>query len=155
MLVSCGKQEEVILVSVEQLDEADLKKHGLKITMPRVNILNILAQSQDQHLSAEAIYNLLLEMGEEVGLATVYRVLAQFEAAGLVIKHHFGNEHAVYELDNGEHHDHIVCVKCQKVSEFCDPVIEAQQRAIAKKLQYHLTHHSLQLYGLCQDCSNI
>lgn len=142
-------------MSVDKLDEADLKKHGLKITGPRVKILNILAQSKMRHLSAEAIFNALSEMGDEVGLATVYRVLAQFEAAGIVIKHHFANEHAVFELDDGEHHDHIVCVKCHKVSEFCDPIIEAQQRAIAQKLQYHLTHHSLQLYGLCQDCHSI
>lgn len=137
----------------EKLDEADLKKHGLKITLPRLKILSILEQSQTRHLSAEAIYNQLSELGEEVGLATVYRVLAQFEAAGIIIKHHFGNEHAVFELDDGNHHDHLVCVKCAKVAEFCDPIIEERQLAIAKNYGYQITHHSLQLYGLCPSCA--
>lgn len=138
---------------VEKLNKTDLKKRGLKITVPRMKILTLLAESSGEHMSAEALYKALLAMGEDVGLATVYRVLAQFEAAGLVVKHHFGNEHAVFELNDGEHHDHLVCVACGKVVEFCDPVIEARQIAIAQEQGYQISAHYHYVYGTCADCA--
>src|SRR5687767_7711547 len=102
------------------VDNVSLKKAGLKITLPRLKILQILEDAPQRHLSAEEIYRHLLELGEEIGLATVYRVLTQFEAAGLVTRLHFEGEHSVFELNHGEHHDHLVCVKCGKVKEFVD-----------------------------------
>jgi Fur family ferric uptake transcriptional regulator len=129
-----------------------LKDAGLKITMPRVKILQILEQSSDHHLSAEDVYKRLLEMGEDVGVATVYRVLTQFEAAGLVTRHNFEGGYAVFELSQGEHHDHLVCVKCGRVVEFIDEVIEKHQRMIAERAKFKMTDHSLNIYGLCPDC---
>jgi Fur family transcriptional regulator, ferric uptake regulator len=102
------------------LESQDLKKAGLKITLPRMKILQILEGSDKRHMSAEDIYKLLLESGDEIGLATIYRVLTQFEAAGLVIRHHFESGQAVFEIDKGRHHDHLVCVKCGRVTEFVD-----------------------------------
>lgn len=106
-----------------------------------------------RHLSAEDIYKALLETGDDIGLATVYRVLTQFEAAGLVIRHYFEGGHSVFELDEGEHHDHLVCVKCGKVEEFVDSVIEERQLAIAKKMNFQMTDHSLYIYGICENCN--
>ncbi|MEE9339183.1 MAG: ferric iron uptake transcriptional regulator [Methylococcaceae bacterium] len=135
------------------LESNDLRNAGLKVTLPRVKILEILEQQTDQkHLSAEKVYKILLSQDEEIGLATVYRVLTQFELAGLVSRHHFEGGNSVFELNRGVHHDHIVCMKCGRVDEFTDSVIEERQRDIAKKLGYQLTDHSLYLYGFCSQC---
>lgn len=136
----------------DKLENRDLKKAGLKVTLPRVKILNILENAKERHVSAEEVYKKLLECGDDVGLATVYRVLTQFEAAGLVIRHRFDSGHAVFELDGGAHHDHLLCVKCQKVEEFVDRVIEERQEAIAQKLGFKITEHCLYLYGVCAQC---
>ncbi|OGT35080.1 MAG: transcriptional repressor [Gammaproteobacteria bacterium RIFCSPHIGHO2_12_FULL_37_14] len=134
------------------MDNTNLKKAGLKITTPRLKILEIMEKSKDHHLSAEDIYRVLLESGEEIGLATIYRVLTQFETAGLVIKHHFEGGQSVFELDHGTHHDHLVCVKCGQVEEFVDPIIETRQQEIAKQAGYTITDHSLNIYGICKRC---
>lgn len=138
------------------MESQDLKKAGLKVTLPRMKILELLETSDDRHLTAEAIYRQLLEGGEEIGLATVYRVLTQFEAAGLVNRHHFEGNQAVFELERGRHHDHIVCVDCGRVNEFMDNIIEDRQKAIADKLGYTIRDHALILYGECnrKDCPN-
>jgi len=134
------------------VDNSDLKKAGLKITNPRRKILEIMETTKDHHMSAENIYRLLLDSGEEIGLATVYRVLTQFQEAGLVVRHHFEGDQSVFELDHGEHHDHLVCVKCSCVEEFVDEVIEKRQEEIAKKAGYQITEHSLNIYGICSTC---
>lgn len=134
------------------MDDANLKKAGLKVTIPRLKILEILEKSRDHHLSAEDIYKILLESDEEIGLATIYRVLTQFEQAGLVIKHHFEGGQSVFELDYGTHHDHLVCVKCGRVEEFVDEEIERRQQEIAKQASYIITDHSLNIYGICKKC---
>lgn len=128
----------------------DLRKAGLKVTLPRIKILEILGAGTPRHMSAEDIYKQLLESHEDIGLATVYRVLTQFEAAGLVTRHHFEGATAVFELNEGEHHDHIVCLDCGKVEEFMDAGIEERQRAVANKLQFEITDHSMILYGRCK-----
>lgn len=130
----------------------ELKDAGLKITLPRVKILNILESSSAHHLSAEDVYKRLLENDEEIGIGTVYRVLTQFEVAGLVSRHHFEGGHSVFEIANTEHHDHIVCVKCGAVEEFSDDEIERRQQKIAEDLGYKLTDHNLNMYGLCARC---
>lgn len=134
------------------MESRDLKKAGLKATLPRIKILEMLEHSTTRHLSAEDVYKALLDSGEDVGLATVYRVLTQFEAAGLVSRHHFESGHSVFEVNEGKHHDHILCVKCGKVEEFVDEVIEERQRAIAKKSGFSMTDHSLYIYGICGAC---
>ncbi|MGL5178986.1 MAG: ferric iron uptake transcriptional regulator, partial [Aeromonas veronii] len=116
-----------------------LKKAGLKITLPRVKILEILQQPDGQHTSAEDLYKRLIDLGEEIGLATVYRVLNQFDDAGIVTRHHFEGGKSVFELATQEHHDHLVCLDCGKVIEFSDEVIEQRQREIAKKFNIRLT----------------
>ncbi len=136
------------------IDNQELKKVGLKVTAPRLKILHMLEKTRSRHLSAEDIYKKLLEMGEDVGLATVYRVLTQFETAGLVIRHNFEGGMSVFELDDGKHHDHIVCVKCGKVEEFVDPIIEERQLAIANKMKFRMTDHSLYIYGVCETCNS-
>lgn len=128
------------------MEALDLKKAGLKATLPRIRILQILEDSSEPHMSAEDVYKTLLEAGEEVGLATVYRVLTQFEAAGLVIRHNFDSGHSVFELDRGTHHDHMVCMKTGKVIEFQNEDIERLQKEIANKHGYELIEHSLVLY---------
>lgn len=130
----------------------DLKQAGLKATLPRIKILELLEASKDHHLSAEDIYKNLLESGEDVGMATVYRVLTQFEDAGLVNRHHFEGGISVFELNQGEHHDHILCVKCGKVEEFVDEVIEQRQRLIAEQAGFSMTDHTLYIYGVCAKC---
>ncbi len=127
----------------------DLRKAGLKVTLPRIKILELLESATDHHLSAEDIYKTLLEQGEDVGLATVYRVLTQFEAAGIIERHHFENNHSVFEIMQEDHHDHIVCQSCGQVREFTNPVIEAEQHRVAIDLGFELTGHSLNLYGYC------
>ncbi len=135
-------------------ENQELRRAGLKVTLPRVKILQILETEDDgnAHLSAEDVYKALLDSGEDIGLATVYRVLTQFEAAGLVKRHHFEEGHSVFELNEGSHHDHILCVKCGRVDEFVDETIEQRQRAIAGELGYEMTDHSLTMYGICPSC---
>ncbi|MFP6806019.1 MAG: ferric iron uptake transcriptional regulator [Pseudomonadales bacterium] len=133
-------------------ESKEIRNAGLKITHPRITILQILESSSIRHLSAEDVYKLLLAKGEEIGLATVYRVLTQFEEAGLVSRHHFEGGHSVFELAQDEHHDHIVCVKCGRVEEFTDPGIEERQKVIARDLGFELTDHDLNMYGLCPEC---
>lgn len=135
------------------MESKDLRKAGLKVTLPRVKILEILEARRDAHLSAEDVYRALLEAGEDIGLATVYRVLTQFEAAGLVERHNFEGNQAVFELNQGQHHDHMVCVECGRIQEFYDEVIEERQRKVAAAHNFALTDHSLILYGRCQDCT--
>ena len=130
----------------------ELKDAGLKITLPRIKILQVLESDDVHHVSAEDVYKLLLHKGEEIGLATVYRVLTQFEQAGLVVRHNFEGGHSVFELAPDEHHDHIVCVRCGRVEEFTDDEIEERQRKVAEKLGFALTDHNLNMYGLCPDC---
>ncbi|RKF17843.1 ferric iron uptake transcriptional regulator [Alginatibacterium sediminis] len=130
-----------------------LKKAGLKITLPRVKILDILQQPGNQHVSAEDLYKILIEQGEEIGLATVYRVLNQFDDAGIVIRHHFEGGKSVFEISSQKHHDHLVCLRCGKVIEFSDDVIEQRQLDIAKSHGITLTNHSLYLYGHCDNAN--
>ena len=134
------------------LDSKALKKLGLKITIPRMKILKILEQQESHHFSAEEVYRILKTAGDDVGLATVYRVLTQFESAGLVTSHNFEGGYSVFELNQGEHHDHLVCVKCGNVEEFIDDLIEQRQREIAEKSGYQMTDHSLNIYGICAKC---
>jgi len=136
------------------VEPSQLRRAGLKITVPRLKILEIMASSQPRHLSAEDVYRRLLDSNEDIGLATVYRVLTQFESAGLVTRHHFEGGTAVFELNEGEHHDHIVCMDCGRVEEFSDEGIEARQSAIAQRLGFEISDHSLTLHGRCvrPDC---
>ncbi len=134
------------------MESSDLRKVGLKVTLPRMKILDILEGSDARHQSAEDVYKILLESGEDIGLATVYRVLTQFESAGLVKRHHFEGGHSVFELNQGDHHDHILCVKCGRVDEFVDEIIEQHQKDIAARLGYELTDHCLYMYGICSNC---
>lgn len=130
------------------VENQELRKAGLKVTLPRVKILQILESTDEgpQHMSAEDLYRALLDAGEDVGLATVYRVLTQFETAGLVTRHNFETGHSVFELAKGDHHDHMVCVGSGEVIEFTDAVIEQRQHEIAKEHGYELVDHSLVLY---------
>ena len=134
-----------------------MRNAGLKVTLPRLKILEMLEGSPNRHLAAEDIYRTLMDLGEDIGLATVYRVLTQFESAGLVTRHHFEGGHAVFELERGHHHDHIVCVKCGHVDEFEDVTIEKRQTEKAEELGYRLIEHSLIMYGECQrkNCPNL
>lgn len=134
------------------MDNQDLKNAGLKVTLPRLKILEILEKADPHHMSAEDVYKTLLESGDDVGLATVYRVLTQFEAAGLVKRHNFEGDHAVFEIEHGQHHDHLVCMKCGRVDEFIDEVIEKRQEVIAKRSNFKMTDHSLTIYGICHSC---
>ncbi len=129
------------------MERYDLKKAGLKVTLPRMKILELLEKSDKHHLGAEDIYRMLIDAGEEIGLATVYRVLTQFEAAGLVHRHHFDTGQAVFELNRGQHHDHMVCSRTGRVVEFYDEVIEQRQKQIAKEYGFRIIDHSLILYG--------
>lgn len=133
---------------MDRKDDAGLKKAGLKVTLPRLKILQILESRPEarQHMSAEDVYRALLEAGDDVGLATVYRVLTQFEQAGLVERHNFEGGHSVFELVRGEHHDHMVCLDTGRVIEFFDPEIERLQRVIAERHGFQIVGHSLVLY---------
>lgn len=128
------------------IENQELRKAGLKVTLPRVKILQILESSDQRHLSAEDVYKALLDAGDDVGLATVYRVLTQFESAGLVERHNFDGGHSVFELDRGDHHDHMVCVETGKVIEFHSEKIEELQHQVAKEHGYVISGHSLVLY---------
>ena len=132
----------------------DLKSSGLKATLPRIKILEVFQTSRLRHMSAEDVFRVLLNEGADVGLATVYRVLTQFEQAGILSRHHFETGKAVYELNEGEHHDHLVCLDCGFVEEFYDPEIEKRQREIALKRGFQLQDHALSLYAACTktDC---
>lgn len=132
------------------LENQELRKAGLKVTVPRVKIYQILESGgEGDHFSAEGIYKMLMDQGEDVGLATVYRVLTQFEAAGLVVRHHFEGGHSVFELMRDEQHDHVVCVKCGRVREFNDSEINARLVEIGKELGFDITDRTLYLYGTC------
>ena len=128
------------------MDTRELKKAGLKATLPRLRILEIMERSSERHMSAEDVYKALLDSGEDVGLATIYRVLTQFEAAGLVIRHHFDGGSSMFELSGTDHHDHMVCVKTGAVIEFLDEEIERRQHEIATAHGYEIEAHSLVLY---------
>lgn len=128
------------------MDNQDLRKAGLKVTLPRLKILQILEEYADRHMSAEDVYKALIDAGEDVGLATVYRVLTQFESAGLVMRHNFDGGHAVFELATDEHHDHMVCTETGDVIEFHDDEIEERQKKICEERGYELVDHSLVLY---------
>ena len=127
----------------------NLREAGLKTTQPRLKVLDVLETSPIHHMTAEDVYKRLLETEQEIGLATVYRILTQFETAGLVIRHNFEGGRALYELDNRAHHDHMVCVECGKVFEFFDRTIEQRQRNVAAKAGFSMEDHSLSLYGVC------
>jgi Fur family ferric uptake transcriptional regulator len=134
----------------------DLKSIGLKATLPRLKILNLFETSKERHLTAEDVYKVLLGEGMEIGLATIYRVLTQFEQAGLLTRHHFESGKAVFELNQGGHHDHLVCVLCGHVEEFFDAEIERRQIKIAKERGFNIQEHSLQIYAECirPNCPN-
>jgi Fur family ferric uptake transcriptional regulator len=134
----------------------DLKNIGLKATLPRLKILNLFEHSNVRHLTAEDVYKLLLGEGMEIGLATIYRVLTQFEQAGILIRHHFESGKAVFELNQGGHHDHLVCIQCGHVEEFFDAEIERRQAKVAKDRGFNIHEHSLQLYADCvkANCPN-
>ncbi len=135
---------------------SDLKNIGLKATLPRLKILNLFEQSEVRHLTAEDVYRALLSEDMDIGLATVYRVLTQFEQAGLLARHHFESGKAVFELNQGGHHDHLVCVQCGRVEEFYDAEIERRQEKIALDRGYAIQEHSLQIYVTCKklNCPN-
>jgi Fur family ferric uptake transcriptional regulator len=133
------------------MQSSDIKNAGLKLTLPRMKILELLESSDERHLKAEDIYKNLLDSGEEIALATVYRVLTQFETAGLVTRHHFEGGHAVFEINDGEHHDHLVDIASGKVVEFYDEVIERRQKEIASQYNFTITEHTMVLYGRFED----
>ncbi|MGL5799354.1 MAG: ferric iron uptake transcriptional regulator [Plesiomonas sp.] len=128
-----------------------LKKAGLKVTLPRLKILELLQTGNCQHISAEDLYKKLIDVGEEIGLATVYRVLNQFDDAGIVSRHNFEGGKSVFELTQQHHHDHLICLDCGKVIEFSDDFIEQRQKEIASRYGIRLTNHSLYMYGHCAD----
>lgn len=136
------------------MSHKDLKDAGLKATLPRMKIIKMLEGSGARHFSVEELYRKLLEDGEEISLATVYRVLAQFEAAGLVIRHHFKGNTAVYELDRGHHHDHMVCVCCGRIAEFMDETVERKLVEVAQGTGFSMVDHKLTMYVDCkkEDC---
>jgi len=132
----------------------DLKTIGLKATLPRLKILDLFENSDVRHLTAEDVYKVLLQEGMDIGLATIYRVLTQFEQAGILIRHHFESGKAVFELNEGKHHDHLVCLQCGRVEEFYDAEIEKRQMKVAKDHGFSIHEHSLQIYADCikSDC---
>lgn len=134
------------------MESQDLRKAGLKVTLPRVKVLELLESSPQRHMTAEDLYKALLDQGEEIGIATVYRVLTQFQSAGLVNRLNFEGGQSVFELNEGEHHDHMVCVECGKVTEFVDEVIETRQEKIAADAGWDMTDHALYIYGVCPVC---
>ncbi|MBI1989663.1 MAG: ferric iron uptake transcriptional regulator [Betaproteobacteria bacterium] len=131
---------------------SDLKTIGLKATLPRLRILELFEKSEVRHLSAEDVYKILLKEGTDSGLATVYRVLTQFEQAGLLVRHHFESGKAVYELNQGGHHDHLVCLQCGRVEEFYDADIEKRQTRVAEQRGFRIHDHSLHIYA---DCTKV
>jgi Fur family ferric uptake transcriptional regulator len=140
--------------SIDMTHSHDLKSAGLKATVPRLRIINLFETSKVRHLTAEDVYRLLLAEGLDIGLATVYRVLTQFEQAGLLVRHHFESGKAVFELNEGKHHDHLVCMQCGRVEEFYDPEIENRQIRVARERGFAISEHALYLYADCTktDC---
>lgn len=134
------------------MKDNQLRAAGLKVTLPRIKILKILEDSEERHLTAEDIYKTLIETGDDVGLATVYRVLTQFEGVGLVTRHNFEGGRSVFEMDDGSSHDHIVCSSCGKVKEFSDEKILERMQIVSKELGFTISDHRLVLYGLCSEC---
>ena len=131
----------------------DLKNTGLKATLPRLKILEIFQTGKQRHMTAEDVYRVLLDERSDIGLATVYRVLTQFEQAGILLRSNFESGKAVYELNEGQHHDHFVCTACGKVEEFYDPEIEKRQQMIADQMGWSIQDHSMSLYGQCAECA--
>ena len=133
----------------------DLKNTGLKVNLPRLKVLGIFENNRDKHLSAEDIFKIMLQTDEEIGLATIYRVLTQFEQSGILIRHHFESDKAVFELNEKDHHDHIVCLQCGFIKEFCDDEIEKRQNMIAEKNGFTIIEHALYIYADCtkKPCS--
>lgn len=136
---------------MKNIDE--LKSTGLKATLPRLKILEIFQTGKQRHMTAEDVFRVLLDERSDIGLATVYRVLTQFEQAGILLRSNFESGKAVYELNEGQHHDHFVCTSCGKVEEFYDPEIEKRQQLIANQMGWSIQDHSMSLYGQCADCS--
>ncbi|WP_397476018.1 ferric iron uptake transcriptional regulator [Pusillimonas sp.] len=134
-------------------DQNELKNMGLKATFPRLKILDIFRKAEERHLSAEDVYRALINEDVDIGLATVYRVLTQFEQAGILVRSQFDGGKAVFELNDGDHHDHLICTNCGKVVEFSDPDIEKRQHKIAKDHGFALESHTMLLYGICPDCT--
>lgn len=132
----------------------NLKSTGLKATLPRLKILEIFQTGKQRHMTAEDIFRVLLDERSDIGLATVYRVLTQFEQAGILLRSNFESGKAVYELDEGQHHDHFICTSCGKVEEFYDPEIEKRQQMIADQKGWVIQDHSMALYGQCASCKN-
>lgn len=133
-------------------DQSDLKNMGLKATFPRLKILDIFRKSDQRHLSAEDVYRALISESVEIGLATVYRVLTQFEQAGILARSQFDTGKAVFELNDGDHHDHMICTNCGSVTEFTDTEIEKRQHKVAKDHSFTLESHAMVLYGICSNC---
>lgn len=138
------------IVAMTNLDE--LKSTGLKATLPRMKILDVFHRGTQRHMTAEDVFRVLLEERSDIGLATVYRVLTQFEQAGLLTRSHFDSGKAVYELNEGTHHDHLICTSCGRVEEFYDAEIEKRQQAVSKTKGWLLQDHAMSLYGLCAEC---
>lgn len=131
----------------------ELRNSGLKATLPRLRILQLFHESKTKHLSAEDVYRLLQDEQIDIGLATVYRVVTQFEQAGILIRRHFESGHAMFELDEGGHHDHLICTNCGKVEEFIDDEIERRQEQVAREHGFTIHAHALSLYGTCDACA--
>ena len=140
------------MVDQSMSEKEQLRSAGLKVTHPRIRILSLLEEQGGAHLSAEDVYRLLIGQNEEIGLATVYRVLTQFEQAGILKRHNFETGHSVFELDRGEHHDHLLCTQCGRVEEFHNPEIESLQQQIASDHGFEIVDHALTLYGICRRC---
>jgi Fur family ferric uptake transcriptional regulator len=137
------------MISPSMSDPRELRSTGLKVTVPRLKVLELFQQSRERHMTAEDVYRKLLEEHADIGLATVYRVLTQFEQAGLLMRHHFEGNKAVYELNEGAHHDHLVCLQCGRVEEFYDPEIEKRQAKVARDRGFAIHDHQLHLYVDC------
>ncbi len=134
------------------LENEQIREAGLKVTVPRAKILAVLERNADRHMSAEDVFRELLSDEDEIGLATVYRALTQFESAGLVCRHNFDTAQAVFELNRGEHHDHLVCTKCSRIVEFLDPLIEERQATVASEHDFQIEDHTLVIHGVCPSC---
>src|SRR3990167_1163686 len=134
------------------MSDNELRKAGLKVTTPRLKILALMEHAKPHHMSAESIHHQLKEHGDDVGLATVYRVLTQFETAGLIRRHNFEGGFSVFEIEQGLHHDHIVCERCGLVQEFCDELIEKRQALLAQQSGFSITEHHHTIYGVCEKC---
>lgn len=142
------------MVNTTSSNIENLKSTGLKATLPRLKILEIFQSGQQRHMTAEDVFRVLIHERSDIGLATVYRVLTQFEQAGILLRSNFDGGKAVYELNEGQHHDHLVCVSCGKVEEFHDPEIEKRQQTIADKMGWSIQDHSMALYGRCEECQS-